>query len=174
MIAPITLGTIAPGVVRKPDVFALDTLRGEAAEVLADVFGDVPGKRIEQQSLPGYGRHGISRAINGCSSNPLFRIIGFFVLMKRLGMTGDRAQRIIDFLQEVKDSIWPPEEPLDPRKVLEEEQRLDSQDDEPQQRLAWGDRSAAVEMLAAVRRQQAHLPSVISVLRQLAATETVG
>src|SRR5690606_9073071 len=98
-----------------------DALRDEATLELFVAVGDVSGKKLHAAAVPGAGRHGISRALNGCTSNPLYRIAALFVVMKRLGMGRERAQRIVNWLQEIVDAIWPPEEALDPRKVLEEE-----------------------------------------------------
>lgn len=151
-----------------------DTLHDEATLVLHSAIGDVSGKKLESAAVPGAGRHGLSRALNGCTSNPLYRVAALFLVMKRLGFGRDRAQQIVNWLQEIVDAIWPPEEEEDPEKVLEEEQRLDTMDDLPQLRLAWGRPGAAREMLEVVRQQYAHMPSVIRVLRRLAAADTDG
>lgn len=170
MTLPSNLALVPDGVPRKIGGLALvmDQLRLEASRELGAAFRGISGKRIDLVGLPGCGRHGISRALNGCSSNPLYRIVALFVLMKRLGMGRERALRIIGWLRELVDQIWPDDQEIDPRRVLEEEQRLDSRDDAPQQRLAWGEPGAAAEMLEAVRAQQAHAPLVIQVLRRLA------
>ena len=87
-------------------------------------------------------------------------------------MGREGAERILGWLREIVDLVWPPEEEDNPREVLETEQQLDALDDGPQQRLAWGEPGAAAEMLEAVKRQYAHAPRVIAVLRRLAAAET--
>lgn len=173
MSRPVNLALVAGGVVGKSDSFALlmDRVRTEAAKQLELALDGVSGKKMDYAGFPFVGRRGISRAINGCASNPLYRIIGVFVLMKRLGLTRDRAQRIVNFLQEMVDEIWPPDEEEDPKEVLLREQQLDLADDEPQLRLAWGEPGAAAQMLEAVRAQHAHAPAVIRVLRRLVAAE---
>lgn len=150
-----------------------DVLHDEAVLVLHDAIGDVSGKRLDSAAVPGAGRHGISRALNGCTSNPLFRVAALFLLMKRLGLGRERAQRIVDWLQEVVDAIWPPNEgeEREAKEVLAEDQRLRLASEGAQTRLAWGEAGAAGEALEIARAQRALAPTVVHTLRRLAAAE---
>ncbi len=170
MIAHPTMLSAARPVVRtaKDSAHLADAMREEAAAELRAAFDGVSGERINHAGFPGISRHGISRAMNGCSSNPLYRLVAIFVLMKRCGLGKARAQRMVDALQWAINWVWGEEdEELCPKKVLDEEQRLDALDDGPQQRLAWGDKGAAVEMLEVKRQQHAHDAVVIQVLRRM-------
>lgn len=164
----IALGNLSPGasaVVRRIDVVALDALQVEAAGIMEELFEGVSGKRINGAALPGFGRHGISRAANGCATNPLFRVVGLFVLMRRLGMSGELAQRIIDWMQEVKDAVFPAEDLPPLEEVLDREADLDAEDDPHQQRIGRIP-GAAARMLTAKRRQHAFDRTVIQALRR--------
>jgi hypothetical protein len=149
----------------------MDSLRESAAHEVTSAFDGISGKRIDLVRVPGcVGRDGVSRAANGSVTNPLYRIAGVFVLMKRLGMGRERAQRLIDWLQEVIDWIWP-EEDLPPlEEVLDREQDLDGEDDPHQQRIGRIP-DAAERMLDAKRRQHAHDRVVIQTLQRHVALE---
>jgi hypothetical protein len=175
MIALGNLRPAAPGVVRKPRKLShlMDTLCDEAALEMGAAFKGISGKRVDAAGVPGCGRHGVSRAINGSQTNPLYRIAGLFVLMKRLGMSRSRAQRIVDWLQELVDQIWGPEELPPLEEVLDTEQDLDCEDDSHQQRIGRIP-GAAARMLEAKQRQHAHDRLVILALRQRVAFEMRG
>lgn len=167
MIAPLNFGPAAQSVVHNGrGVMRLtDALRDEAALVLGDALAGVSGKRIRMAAVPGAGRTFISRCTNGGDCNPLYRIAGLFLLMKRLGMGRGGALKLLGWLEELIDQIWPPEDvpPLD--EVLDTEQDLDAADDPHQQRI--GRDPAAVErMLEIKRRQHAHDRIVILALRR--------
>lgn len=162
-------------VVRRPRGIAhlMDVLCDEAAVVLGEAFRDVSGKKIDAAAVPDVGRHGISRAINGSRTNPLFRLAGMFVLMKQMGLGRDRAQRLVDHLQDLVDMIWPPEDVPALEEVLEAEQDLDAEDDPHQQRIGR-DPGALERMLEAKCRQRAHDGTVIVALKREIANQTAG
>lgn len=148
-----------------------DELREEAAKVWSEAFEGVSGKRINSVRFPGVTRHGVSRAANGAPSNPLYRIAVVFIVMKRLGLGRERAQRIVDFLQWVIDWLYGDEEEREPKEVLAEDQRLRLASEAAQTRLAWGEPGAAGEALEIARAQRALAPTVVHTLRRLAAAE---
>lgn len=156
-----------PNVVRTRDLFAhLAIMRAEAAAQMASVFDGVSGKRIEAIGLPGFGRAGVSRAANGSDTNPLYRIAGMFLLMKRLGMGREGALRWLEFLRQVVDWIWPPEEEKSLQDTLDEDAALDGADELPRQRAYAGDENAARELLDVKTRQIALSQAVTIALRQ--------
>lgn len=161
--------TSAPGVVRVPRIFAhLDALRAEAALEMEAAFDGISGKRIDAANLPGFGRHGVSRAANGSDTNPLYRIAGLLILMKRLGMGRARALRWLEWLRQVVDTIWPPEEEKgeDLRAVLDRDAEMDGRDERPRQRAYAGDLTAARELLEVKTAQIALGQDVALRLRQ--------
>lgn len=173
-IAPSTMQPQRPAVPRNQiEVARLsDQLRKEAAQVWSEAFEGVSGKRINAVRFPGLTRHGISRAANGDVSNPLFRIAVVFLLMKRLGLGRERAQRIVDWLQAVIDWVYADEEEeREAKEVLAEDQRLRLASEKVQTRLAWGEPGAAEEALEIARAQRALAPTVVHTLRRLAAAE---
>lgn len=166
MIAPLNLSLPRSPVAHKPGRFVrmVDLLRGEAAAELEDALRGVSGKRITAAAVPGASRTGLSRAMNGSTTNPLWRIAVFFLLLKRLGLGRERAQRLVDWLQELVDVIWG-EEDASLDEVLEHEQELDVLDEPPQQRIGRNP-DAPMQMLAAKRLQHAYDRVVIRVLRR--------
>lgn len=151
MFTPPVMQRPLPNVPRKTADYArlADMLRDEAALEMMDALDGVSGKKIDAAAFPGISRHGVSRACNGDPSNPLYRIAALFLLLKRLGMDRKRAKRIVQWLDELIDQLWPPEEeedgePHDPRADLE-----------------------------AIRAHQEHLPRAVAALRRLVAAEAI-
>lgn len=176
MIAFPNLSPSMPRVVRRPGELAhlLDVLKDEAALEMGAAFKGVSGKRIDAANVPGCGRHGVSRAINGSETNPLFRLAALFVLMKRLGMGRERALRVVGWLRELVDAIWPEEEERSWEETMGREQEIDSEEDRHQVDACLGIPGAAARMLEVVRHRHAHDAVVISVLRQRVAAEHHG
>lgn len=163
-----TIASASRNVVSRPSqvVRALEDLRAEATGEVATLFQGVSGKRIDGASVPGFGRQGISRALNGCVSNPVFRLAAWFHLARRLGIPKSRLQRIIDWLQEQLDRAYDdvPAAPL--KDVLEREEELDGRDAGGVQMRAYaGCRDAARELLEIKQAEAALLPEVIRTLR---------
>jgi hypothetical protein len=142
-----------------------EALRSEAAMVLADAVDGLTVKRIEQANVPGAGATFLSRAANGDNCNPLFRLAALFVLMKRAGMGRERALRILGWLREVIDAIWPAED-ADLEEVLNEDERLDPEDDYLRHRASHGCMDSKRQLLTVKRRQVAHAHHVIMALRR--------
>lgn len=142
-----------------------ESLREEAAREVAALFDGVSGKKITGAGLPGVTRNAVSRAVHGCDSNPLWRIAGWFVLCRRLGIPKAKLQRILDWLQGQLDDAYGdvPDAPLG--EVLDTDADLDGRDDLPRQRAARGDRRAMVELLEIEQRQLAHGRTVVARLR---------
>lgn len=153
-------------VLKMPEFALLVTLKDEARAEMAAAFGDVSGKRINAASLPGFGRHGVIRAVNGSDTNPLYRIAGLLVLMKRLGMDRATALRWLEWLRQIVNRIWPDEGTDELRAVLDRDAALDGMDELPRQRAYAGDEAAARELLAIKTRQIAMSQEVAEVLRQ--------
>lgn len=166
MIAPLNLSLPSAAVAHKRGRFVrmTDLLRGEAAAEIAAALEGVSGKRVERAGVPGANRTGLSRAMNGSTTNPLWRIATFFLLLKRLGLGRERAQRLVDWLQELVDVIWGEDDPP-LEEVLEHEQELDVLDEPPQQRVGRNP-NAPSQMLAAKMLQHAYDRVVIRVLRR--------
>lgn len=167
MYGTATLPTASRFVVQSPTsvLRLMDAMKDDAALEFAAVLDGVSGKQIDRANVPTCGKYAVSRALNGGDCNPLYRIVGVFALMKRLGLSRSRAQRVIDWLQEVVDNLWPEgEEDLDA--VLDKEQELDAMDDLPQQRATRGCVESMQELLEIKRRQRAHDRTVIFALRR--------
>ncbi|HEX6926801.1 MAG TPA: hypothetical protein VF167_15370 [Longimicrobiaceae bacterium] len=131
-----------------------DILRDEAACELLAAFDGVSQKRMKAAAFPGVSPTGISRAMNGDSSNPLYRLAAIFLLMRRLGLSRHRALRMWMWLREVIDQVWPPEE---------EEGEGEGESDPHDPRAA----------LEAIRIHQQYLPRVIGTLRRMLAAEAI-
>lgn len=137
-------------------------VRDEARAEVGRLFYEVSGKRIEAANVPGATRNSISRAANGCESNPVWRLAGWFVLCRRLGVPKSRLQRIIDWLQTKLDEAYGdvPQEPLN--EVLDRDAELDGRDELPRQRAARGCKESLVELLEIEREQYAHSRHVVT------------
>lgn len=171
MIAPTMLFQ-TPDVVQsgRGVVRLTESLRSAAAHQLDAVLAGVSGKRINSASVPGAGVTFLSRCTNGDSCNPLFRIAAVFVLMKRLGLGREGAQRMVDWLQAIVDAIWPTGEAPEFEEAMQGEQELDAADDPCQMRAVCGDADALREFIDVKRRQRAFDAVVIQASeRQLAA-----
>lgn len=143
----------------------MDVVRDDAAMEMDAALKDVSVKAIRRANVPGASPYGLSRAANGGESNPLYRIVGVFVLMKRLGMGRARAQRIVDWLQEIVDQLWP-EDAVDLGKALEDDSALDPEDDHPRFHAALGCVDAKRTLLEVSRRQRAQKATLILALRR--------
>lgn len=174
MISTANVPASAARVVRTRDLLAhLALLRDEASAEMSVAFDGISGKRIDAAALPGFGRHGVSRAANGSETNPLYRIAGLLLLMRRLGMGRARALRWLEWLRQVVDTIWPPEEEeggTDLRAVLDRDAEMDGRDERPRQRAYAGDLVAARELLEVKTAQIALGQDVAVRLRQVLAS----
>lgn len=144
MIATLKMPPPQSVVVRSPRevVGLLGDLRAHAAREVATAFDGISGKRINTALLPGITRHSISRATNGCESNPLFRLAGWFVLARRCGVPKYRLQRLVDWLQAALDAAYADQPRPSLHEVMEKETEVDAAEDPPQMRAACGDRDA--------------------------------
>lgn len=143
----------------------MDGVRDEAAVELATALSGISVKRMVAADVPGASAYGISRAVNGADSNPLYRLVAVFVLLKRLGLGRERALRILGWLREVVDQLWPEEEArLD--EALEEDSKLDPADDHARFQVAKGCVTARRELLEVSRRQVAQKSVLIAALRR--------
>lgn len=122
----------------KQDVGLTDSFRGDAAREVEVAFAGISGKRISAVELPGVTRHSISRAMNGCESNPMARLAGWFVLARRLGVPKHRMQRLINWLQAALDAAYADEPGPSLDEVLSKETEKDSAEDPPQMKAAMG------------------------------------
>lgn len=163
-----TIPSLSPRVVQSPRSLlrATDSLRDEAALVLGDAIDGVTGKQMNRAAVPTCGPYAISRAINGGDSNPLYRVACLFLLMKRLGMGRERAQRIVGWLQELIDAIWPEAEAGELADVLQKDQDLDVKDDALRLRAVLGCPDAVRSLLIEKRRQVAYGATVVLALRR--------
>ena len=167
MIAHSSMLPASPIVVGRPAEVAhlLEQYREESAAEVRRVFGDVSGKKINAAAVPGCARQSLSRAMSGCETSPVYRLVSWFVLARRLGIPKERLQRLLDRLQEALDWVYDdaPKVPL--QEVLEKEQDLDGVDDPHQLRAAYGDREALRRFLDVKRAQFAHDRQVIARVR---------
>lgn len=150
MIAPAdSIGARPARVVRGIALFAhLDRLRAEAADQIRDGFDDVSQKRIDSAGIPGCSRSGVSRAANGCPSNPLYRLALMFVVARRLGVPKEKLQRGIDWLQSKLDEAYADAEPEPLAEVLDRDAEIDAKDDVLRLRAARGCPESMRELLA--------------------------
>ncbi|HET7321691.1 MAG TPA: hypothetical protein VFI96_04280 [Longimicrobiaceae bacterium] len=165
MIASLTMQMRAPIVVRKTreDVALLGELRSEAAREAEALFYGVSGKRINGGLLPGVTRHSVSRAMNGCDSNPLYRLPSWFVLCRRIGIPKARLQRILDWLQRKLDEAYEGAPTPTLEEIHREEQARDAAEDVAQMHAATtGEREALAEWLDRVRERRAFDATVIA------------
>lgn len=143
----------------------LEGLRVLASAQVAAVFEDVSGKRIKAAGVPGATRNSISRALNGCESNPVWRLAGWFVLCRKLGVPKERLQRVLNWLQDQLDAAYDDAPAPALEDVLDQDAALDGQDDLPRQQVARGDRRALVELLEVEEQQLALGRTVVARLR---------
>lgn len=157
----------------REDARGLDALRAEAAREVGLLFDGVSGKRINMALVPGLTRHGISRAMNGCDGNPLYRLPSWFVLCRRVGVPKDRLQRVLDWLQRCLDRAYDDVPTPNLEDVLREEQERDAAEDVAEMRVATG--GSAEDLRAWLDRlldRHAYDRTVIAaVSRRLAVTE---
>lgn len=148
---------------------AADALRDEAALELGAVLAGTTCKSLGRANVPTCGPYAISRSLNGGDGNPLYRVAMVFVLMKRLGMGRERAQRILNWLQEIVDAIWPPADLPALEEVLERDQDLDTGDDSLRFKAVRGCPDAKAQLIEIKRGQIAHAGVVILALRRATA-----
>lgn len=159
----------------REDVRSLGEFRADACHEVERLFDGVSGKRINAALVPGVTRHTISRALNGCDGNPLYRLASWFVLCRRLGIPKARLQRVIDWLQGALDAAYDdaPEPTLE--ELLRTEQEKDAAEDVAEMRAAtMGSDEAIREWLDRIRDRHAYDPTVIGALSrrlQIAARE---
>ena len=144
-----------------------DSLRNEAANELKAALEGVSGKRVRTANVPGAGTTFLSRSMNGADANPLYRLASLFLLLKRLGLGREAAQRLIDWQQEIVDAIWGPatDEATDLENVLDKEAELDGQDELPRLQASRGCIEGTRQLIEVKRRQRAHSRTVIMALR---------
>lgn len=167
MIAPSLPRNVArdaPLVAQNPREF-LRAMSEEAAAETRFAFDGIPGKAITRAGVPGVNPYQISRAMNGGVVNPLIRLVGWFVVMKRLGMGRERALRLVEWLREVVDLVWPPEDAPALEEVMEKETELDAADDPPQMRASYGCALSLRDFLNVKRAQHAYDAVVIRTVR---------
>lgn len=165
----ITLTGAATVVAQNPRFVlqATDALRDDAALELSEVLRGVTGKQLTRVSVPTCGPYAISRALRGGDNNPLYRTACLFVAMKRLGMGRERAQRVVNWMQEVVDSVWGAEGATERlTDVLDRDQEQDVRDDLPRHRAAAGCEESARELLNVKRQQLAFGSVVVLALRK--------
>ncbi len=164
------LRTPSPDVAQNPRFLlqATDILRDDAAIELGTVLSGITGKQLTRAGVPTCGSYAISRAVRGGDNNPLYRIACLFVAMKRLGIGRDKAQRVVNWLQEIIDSVYgaEAETTADLQDILESDQEQDPRDDLPRYRAALGCAAAARELLDVKRDQVAIGTVVILALRR--------
>lgn len=143
----------------------MDAIRDESALELGAVLDGVSVKKIKLAGVPGAGPYHLSRATNGGDNNPLYRIAGLFVLMKRLGLSKARAQRIVDWLQDIVEELWPEGE-ADLETALEQDSEIDPKDDHLRFQAAKGCVDSMRELLEVKRGQRAHSHLMVIALRR--------
>lgn len=155
----------------RKDVRDLDAVRLEAAQEVGRLFDGVTGKRINGALVPGITRHAISRAINGCDGNPLYKLPSWFVLCRRLGVPKARLQRIIDWLQEKLNEAYDDAPAPSLEEVLREEQEKDAAEDVAEMRVATGGGEPALqEWLERILDRHAYDGTVIAAVSAALAT----
>lgn len=142
----------------------MDVVRDDAALALDACLDGISQQKVRSARVPSASVTFLSRAKNGADSNPLYRIAAVFVLMKRLGLGRERAQRIIGWLQEIVDELWPDTE-AELNKALDTDQQLDPEDDTLRYQARLGDADARRKLLEVKRKQMAHDAVVIDALR---------
>lgn len=130
-----------------------DAIRVDAAAVLRSVLEGASWKRVQSEDVPGAKAEFLSRAKNGCDCNPLYRLASLFLLMKRLGMGREGALRLLGFLKELVDWIWPPEEAPSLEKALEQKSEQDPRDDHLRFQVVRGCPVARVRLIEETRRE---------------------
>lgn len=139
-----------------------ESFREEAKAEAQRLLGDVSGKRISAAAIPGATRNSISRALNGCDSCPVWRLGGWIVLCRWLGVPKWRVQRVIDGLQALADRVYDdaPAEPLE--ELLDRDASVDGKDELPRQRAARGDQAGKAELLDVKREALALNRAVVA------------
>jgi len=133
---------------------------------LAEALDGASVKKVKAANVPGAGATYLSRAQNGDSCNPVYRLGAVFVLGRVLGVPKWRFQRLLDWLQQVLDQAYDdaPAPTLD--EVLSEDSELDPKDDHLRFLAAQGCADARRELIDVKRRQMALAPTVIFALQR--------
>lgn len=139
----------------------VEWLRNDAARAARNVFGRRWPKRAN--NVPGLHRTSWSRAANGCTSNPAYRLALWFVGLRIAGRDRTGAEQLLVWLGSVVDALWP-ETDADVRELARAE--LAEEAEGAVHRLAYmtGDVAAGPEWLAALQREEARQRQLISAL----------
>jgi hypothetical protein len=168
MIAVPTMQHAAPRVAQKRH-FGLrdsDAFRESAAREFAAGLEGVTVKQARRAGVPGADPFFLSRAKNGDSSNPLFRLASIFVLGRILGVPKSRFQRWIDLLQEWLDKAYDEAPKPSLEDVLKKDSELDVRDDHLRFRVATGDPAAKALLVEETRVIYAHKRTLLLALEQ--------
>lgn len=170
MIAIAKMQTDAFGVAqpRRSVMRVAEDLRDSAAKELSVALDGVSTKRVKSASVFGAGATFLSRAQNGDSSNPLFRLASLFVLGRTIGVPKERFQRILDWLQTRLDEAYADQPKPSVKEVLETASELDPRDDHLRYMAAQGCAESRARLVEETRVQMAFARTVIYTL------ETVG
>lgn len=175
-----TGSTLTPAALRVPQrdrdwLHLVDELRKQAKRVVGEVFPRRGLKRFRYLSWFPY--HGLSRARNGDSSCPLWRLAVWIVALRALGSGREVAQLLVDFLQGLIDLLYPVTE-IDLISASQEEQRWEGVETQMQLQvmldLQRGDLSRVPEYLLAARREHAAQDVVIRALEAMLAAAAIN
>lgn len=106
---------------------AADELRTAAGAEMKIAFPS----RLKRYAIPGLPPSSISRARKGSSCSAAFRFSLVLLALRAGGASEAVAQRLIDWLQSVKDRLWASRE-IDPEQLdalIQMEQRIDASED---------------------------------------------
>jgi hypothetical protein len=106
---------------------------------------------------------GLSRARHGDETNPLYRLACYLVELRDSGAERDKAQRIVDWLQEQVDGLWPPD-PDDVTRASEAEQEVDGEEDAAQLAYHLNKPGARAQWLELLRAHSARARTLIRAL----------
>lgn len=90
-----------------------DAAQMDAACELSRALGELSQKRIRAAGVPGAGVTFLARAKNGHDSNPLYRLFSVFLVMRRAGLSQERAEQLLDWLTASIIWLWQDESSAD-------------------------------------------------------------
>lgn len=147
----------------------LKDLRVGAAREMRAAF---PGE-LKRYALPRLPETTLSKARLGYMCGPFFRAGLCILALKVGGAPRERAQRLVDWLQDLVDQWWPPvgEPTPDMPELVRTEQEIDGAEDREETDYLLGIPGARTRWLGMLRRRRAHDCTLIQRLEAEEAAE---
>lgn len=164
MNSPTTVALPGRSGAKKPGELlrVIDSLRVESAELMREVF---PGN-LKRYAIPNLPESTISKAREGYVCSAFFRASLYILALRLAGARRERAQRLVDRLQDLVNKWWPADQSSALEEMLDQEGDADAEEDRAEMRYLLNPNcpERRAEYLAAVKKYQALLPGLIQTL----------